>query len=208
MTSSCSGTSCTGWAFNVAFALTAALLAAPVHCQEARASRQDTVPDAGLIQKMASATILCEWPMDSASPGHAEYWYAVRQIFDAYRERATPAMQERDSADGANTLGALEAFGVHFDEVRIFGFTGGGAGVAWSATSDKSAFLATLRGQGYEFREIDAPLGRGGQPGIEGRHSSESGRRALLVLDGRMQNLTGEISPGGFTVLCRPNKTQ
>jgi hypothetical protein len=208
MTSSCSGTSRTGWALHAAFALTAALLAASVQSQEAGASHQGAVPDAALIQKMASATILCEWPMDSASPGHAEYWYTVRRVFDAYRKRATPAMQKRDSDDGANTLGALEAFGVRFDEVRIFGFMGGGASVAWSAAGDKSAFLATLRGQGYEFREIDAPLWRGGQPGIEGRHSSESGRRALLVLDGRMQSLTGEISPGGFTVLCRPNKAQ
>jgi len=202
MTSSNSGTSCANWIFNAAFTLAAALLATSVGDQEARSSRQNSVPDAASIQKMVNATILCEWPMDSSLPDYAEYWHAFRYI----QERATSAMRERDSADSANTLGAHEAFGVYFNEVRVFGFMGGGVGIAWSASDGKSTFLAKLRGQGYEFQQINAPLGRSNRLGLEGRRSSESGTRALLILDGRMQSLMGEISPGGFTVLCRLNK--
>ncbi len=182
------------------------LLAASAHAQGPVPPRPPPVPDEAQIQRTVNAVVLCQWPVDAALPGYGEFWYVTQYLHKTYWERAAAGSRERsnESYDGTNTLGAFEVLGTYFDEVKIAGFMGGGAGIAWSASGDKQALQAVLRGQGYVFNPVNTPIG----PGLEGRHAPETGTRAVLILDGRLQDLGGKITPGGFTVLCRPDRPQ
>ena len=123
----------------------------------------------------------------------------------AARGNANPKVRARDSQEGTNTLGAFEVFGIHFDEIKVAGFMGGGAGLAWSATGDKEALLEELRKLGYVFETIPKPFG-GIATGLQGRLPDETGVRAILILYGRLESLAGPVRPGGFSLLCRPNR--
>jgi hypothetical protein len=178
------------------------LLAASAHAQGQVPPRPLPVPDAAQIQRTLNAVVLCQWPMDAALPGYGEFWYVTQYLYKTYRERAAAGSQERDESDGINTLGAFEVLGTYFDVVKIAGFTGGGVGIAWSASGDKQALQAVLREQGYVFNPVNTPSG---PPVLEGRHTSETGTRAVFIRDGR-QGLDGKVTPGGFTLLCRPDR--
>ncbi len=181
------------------------LAAAAAHAQAPNLPRQAPPPSRAQIEQNLRATLLCEWPMDQAAPRFGEFWYVHRHLVKQHEANADPQARARDSQDGTNTLGAFEVFGIHFDEIKVAGFMGGGAGLAWSATGDKEALLEELRKLGYVFETIPNPF-RGAATGLQGRHPDETGVRAVLIFDGRLESLAGPIRPGGFSLLCRPNR--
>lgn len=157
------------------------------------------------IQSVLRVTLLCEWPKDQTKPGFGEFEYVHRHLMKNYASRADLSAREHDTRQGMNMLGAFEVFGTHFDEIKIAGFMGGGAGMAWSANGDKEALLAELRTLGYVFETIPAPFG-GTTPALQGRLPNEAGGRAILIHDGRLESLTGPVVSGGFSLLCRPDR--
>ena len=179
--------------------------AAPVHAQPINVPRQAPPLTQPQIQQTLQATLLCEWPTNQTTPGFGEFWYVHRHLVKQHEANADPEARARDSQDGTNTFGAFEVFGIHFDEIKVAGFMGGGAGLAWSATGDKEALLEELRKLGYVFETIPNPF-RGAATGLQGRHPDETGVRAVLIFDGRLESLAGPIRPGGFSLLCRPNR--
>lgn len=82
---------------------------------------------------------------------------------------------------------------------------GGGAGLAWSAMGDKEALLEELRKLGYVLETIPNPFG-GAAAALQGRLPDETGVRAILILDGRLESLAGPVRPGGVSLLCRPDR--
>ena len=189
-----------------AIALSLTLFAtAAVHAQPANLPRQAPPPTQPQIQQTLQATLLCEWPTNQTTPGFGEFWYVHRHLVKQHEAAADPEGRARDSQDGTNTLGTFEVFGIPFDEIKVAGFMGGGAGLAWSATGDKKALLTELRKLGYVFETIPNPF-RGAATGLQGRHPDETGVRAVLIFDGRLESLAGPIRPGGFSLLCRPNR--
>lgn len=143
--------------------------------------------------------------MEQAAPGFGEFWYAHRHLVKEHEANADDRARARDSEDGTNTLGAFKVFGIHFDEIKVASFMGGGAGLAWSAAGDKEALLAELRKLGYVFEAIPAPF-RSAESALQGRLPDETGVRAILILDGRLESLAGPVRPGGFSLLCRPDR--
>ena len=189
-----------------AIALSLTLCAtATVHAQPINLPRQAPPPTQPQIQQTLQATLLCEWPTNQTMPGFGEFWYVHRHLVKQHEANADPRARARDTQDGTNTLGAFEVFGIHFDEIKVAGFMGGGAGLGWSATGDKEALLEELRKLGYVFETIPNPF-RGAATGLQGRHPDETGVRAVLIFDGRLESLAGPIRPGGFSLLCRPNR--
>ena len=189
-----------------AIALSLTLFAtAAVHAQPANLPRQAPPPTQPQIQQTLQATLLCEWPTNQTMPGFGEFWYVHRHLVKQHEANADPRARARDTQDGTNTLGAFEVFGIHFDEIKVAGFMGGGAGLGWSATGDKEALLEELRKLGYVFETIPNPF-RGAATGLQGRHPDETGVRAIRIFDGRLESLAGPIRPGGFSLLCRPNR--
>ena len=181
------------------------LAAAAAHAQAPNLPRQAPPPSRAQIEQNLRATLLCEWPMDQAAPRFGEFWYVHRHLVKQHEANPDPKARARDNQEGTNTLGAFEVFGIHFDEIKVAGFMGGGAGLAWSATGDKKALLTELRKLGYVFETIPNPF-RGAATGLQGRHPDETGVRAVLIFDGRLESLAGPIRPGGFSLLCRPNR--
>ncbi len=181
------------------------LAAAAAHAQAPNLPRQAPPPSRAQIEQNLRATLLCEWPMDQAAPRFGEFWYVHRHLVKQHEANPDPKSRARDNQEGTNTLGAFEVFGIHFDEIKVAGFMGGGAGLAWSATGDKEALLEELRKLGYVFETIPNPF-RGAATGLQGRHPDETGVRAVLIFDGRLESLAGPIRPGGFSLLCRPNR--
>lgn len=181
------------------------LAAAAAHAQAPNLPRQAPPPSRAQIEQNLRATLLCEWPMDQAAPRFGEFWYVHRHLVKQHEANPDPKARARDNQEGTNTLGAFEVFGIHFDEIKVAGFMGGGAGLAWSATGDKEALLEELRKLGYVFETIPNPF-RGAATGLQGRHPDETGVRAVLIFDGRLESLAGPIRPGGFSLLCRPNR--
>ena len=192
--------------FMRAIALAATLsVTAGVHGQPTHLPRQAPPPDPVQIQSVLRVTLLCEWPKDQTKPGFGEFEYVHRHLMKNYASRAEMGAREHDTRQGMNMLGAFEVFGTHFDEIKIAGFMGGGAGMAWSTNGDKEALLAELRKLGYVFETIPNPFG-GAATGLQGRHPDETGVRAIRIFDGRLESLAGPIRPGGFSLLCRPNR--
>ena len=192
--------------FMRAIALAATLsVTAGAHGQPTHLPRQAPPPDPVQIQSVLRVTLLCEWPKDQTKPGFGEFEYVHRHLMKNYASRAEMGAREHDTRQGMNMLGAFEVFGTHFDEIKIAGFMGGGAGMAWSANGDKEALLAELRTLGYVFETIPAPFG-GTTPALQGRLPNEAGGRAILIHDGRLESLTGPVVSGGFSLLCRPDR--
>ena len=178
---------------------------AGAHGQPTNPPRQAPPPAPVQIQSVLRVTLLCEWPKDQTKPGFGEFEYVHRHLMKNYASRADPSTREHDTRQGMNMLGAFDVFGTHFDEIKIVGFMGGGAGMAWSANGDKEALLAELRTLGYMFETIPAPFG-GATPALQGRLPDEAGGRAILIHDGRLESLTGPVVHGGFSLLCRPDR--
>lgn len=143
--------------------------------------------------------------MEQTAPGFSAFWSVHRHLVKQHEALADGRARARDSQNGTNTLGAFEVFGTHFDEIKVAGFMGGGAGLAWSAAGDKEALLSELRKLGYVFDIIPAPFG-GANNALQGRLPAETGVRAILIFDGRLESLFGPVKPGGFSLLCRPNR--
>ena len=188
----------------IALAATLSVMAA-AHGQPTNLPRQAPPPDPVQIQRVLRVTLLCEWPKDQTRPGFGEFEYVHRHLMKNYASRADLSARAHDTRQGMNMLGAFEVFGTHFDEIKIAGFMGGGAGMAWSTNGDKEALLAELRKLGYVFETIPAPFG-GATPALQGRLPDEAGGRAILIHDGRLERLTGPVVPGGFSLLCRPDR--
>lgn len=197
---------CNGIGRSRAIALTIMLLAAAsAQSHPSNPLPQSPPPSEAQIQQTLRATLLCEWPMEQTAPGFGAFWSVHRHLVKQHEVLADGRAYARDSQDGTNTLGSFEVFGTHFDEIKVAGFIGGGAGLAWSAAGDKEALLAELRKLGYVFEPIPAPFGSADRA-LEGRLPAEAGVRAILILDGRLESLAGPIKPGGFSLLCRPNR--
>ena len=128
------------------------LAAAAAHAQAPNLPRQAPPPSRAQIEQNLRATLLCEWPMDQAAPRFGEFWYVHRHLVKQHEANPDPKSRARDNQEGTNTLGAFEVFGIHFDEIKVAGFMGGGAGLAWSATGDKEALLEDKRRNGGGFR--------------------------------------------------------
>ena len=189
-----------------AIALSLAIFATgSVHAQAANPPRQAPPPTQPQIQQTLQATLLCDWPMNQTTPGSGEFWYVHRHLVKQHEASAALEARTRDTQDGTNTLGAFEVFGIHFDEIKVAGFMGGGAGLAWSATGDREALLKELHKLGYVFETIPNPFGGAGAA-LQGRLPDEAGVRAILILDGRLESLAGPVRAGGFSLLCRPNR--
>jgi len=184
---------------------TALLVATSTHAQSPQVPQPRPTPDETWIQHTITATTLCQWPMDAATPGHAAFWYVFDYLAEAHEQRTSDASSNAADESGLTALGGFEVLGTYFDEVRVLAFMGGGAAIAWSAAGNKEALLDVLREQGYEFSHVTAPFA-GVDAGLKGRLPSETGSRALLVFDDKLQGPDGEIRPGGFTLLCRPNR--
>lgn len=189
-----------------AIALSLAIFAtASVHAQAASPPRQAPPPTQPQIQQTLQATLFCEWPTNQTTPGFDEFWYVHRHLVKQHEANADREARARDGQGGTNTLGAFEVFGIHFDEIKVAGFMGGGAGLAWSATGDREALLKELHKLGYVFETIPNPFGGAGAA-LQGRLPDEAGVRAILILDGRLESLAGPVRAGGFSLLYRPNR--